>query len=100
MIFYTHTMIKGVVKMKNLNRANVDRLTKQWDSGNLKDCYCLVFSPVWGFRIVWNNEDGQARSLKGNSEILQSYFVVLAVYETEEQAKAHFEDFVKWVDLD
>lgn len=84
--------------MKNLNRANVDKLTKQWDSGLLKDCYCLVFSNVYGFRMIWNDEKGNPHTLKNNSNILQGYFVVLAVYETEEQARAHFDDFIKWVE--
>lgn len=78
-------------------RTDVERLTKQWDSGILKDCYCLVFSDVFGFKIIWNNEDGTPQSLNGN-EILQGYFVVLAVYETEDEAKSHFKDFIKWVE--
>ena len=82
--------------MKNMYRANVEKLTEQWDSRILKDCYCLIFSNVWGFRIIWNNEDGQPQSLDNNSKILQGYYVVLAVYETEEQAKQHFKDFIKW----
>lgn len=78
-------------------RTDVERLTKQWDSNMLKDCYCLIFSPVWGFKIIWNNEEGHPQSLEMlGSKILQGYFVVLAVYETEEQAKQHLKDFIKW----
>lgn len=82
---------------KYRNRANVEKLTKLWDLGELKDCYCLIFSNLWGFKIIWNNEDGEPQLLKNDgSKILQGYFVVLAIYETEEQAKQHFQDFVKW----
>lgn len=77
-------------------RTDVKRLTEQWDSSILKDCYCLIFSPVWGFKIIWNNEEGQPQSLESGSKILQGYFVVLAVYETEDEARQHFEDFIKW----
>ena len=85
--------------MKNINRANVEKLTKQWDEGNIKDCYCLVFSYTWGFRIVWNDENGNPHNLNNNNEFLKGYFVVLAIYETEEQAKTHFNDFIKWADV-
>lgn len=85
--------------MKNILRPNIDKLTKMWDSGLLKECYCLVFSHTWGFRIIWNDEEGNSHTLKDNSEILQGYFVVLAVYESEDQAKTHFYDFVKWAEI-
>lgn len=78
-------------------RANVAKLTKMWDTYNLKDCYCLIFSPVWGFKIIWNDEDGQTHSLDDKGEVLTNYFVVLAIYETEEQAKKHFKDYVTTV---
>lgn len=82
--------------MKNTRRANIKRLTEQWDLGILKDCYCLIFSDIWGFKIIWNNEDGQPQSLENDSKILQGDFVVLAIYETEDEARQHFEDFIKW----
>lgn len=82
--------------MRNILRANVEKLTKLWDSGSLKECYCLVFSPVYGFRIIWNDEDGIAHGLRNDSNILQNYFSVLAMYDTEEQAKNHLKDFIKW----
>lgn len=56
--------------MKNTRRTNIKRLTEQWDLGILKDCYCLIFSDVWGFKIIWNNEDGQPQSLENDSKIL------------------------------
>lgn len=84
--------------MKYTNRANIERLTKQWDAGILKNCYCLIFSNIYGFKIIWNNETGEAQNLKGDALILKGYFVVLAVYETEEQAKKHFNDFIKFMD--
>lgn len=77
-------------------RPNIKKLTKQWDKGQLKDCYCLLFSNVWGFKIVWINEDGCTQCIEDGSTLMESYFVVLAVYETQEQAENHLKDFIKW----
>ena len=84
--------------MKYTNRPNTDKLTNLWDRGELKDCYCLVFSHTWGFRIIWNDEDGKPHGLKDDANILQGYFIILAIYETEDQAKQHFNDFIKWAE--
>ena len=80
------------------HRPNIKKLTEQWDSGRLRDCYCLVFSNVYGFRIVWNDEDGRPHGLKNDNYLLTGFFAVLAVYETEEQARSHFSDFIKWAE--
>ena len=87
--------------MKNIYRADTKKLSDLWDKGNLKDCYCLLFSDLYGFRIIWNDENGNAHRLDkkdSNTLILKSFFIVLAVYETEDEAKNHFNDFVKWTD--
>ena len=86
--------------MKNIFRVDTKKLTERWDKGLLKDCYCLIFSDSYGFRIVWNDEKGFSHRLNKdkNTILLNGFFIVLAVYETEEQAKKHFSDFIKWAD--
>ena len=81
-------------------RPNIDRLTKQWDAGKLKDCYLLLFSNIYGFQIVWVNEDGKTCLLNDtNSSLIEGYFIPLAVFETEEQARQHLKDYVKWSEI-
>lgn len=87
--------------MKNLYRADTKKLTQLWDKGSLKDCYCLIFSLLYGFRIVWNDENGLPHRLAekdSTSYVLSGFFVVLAVFESEEQARQHFSDYVKYAD--
>lgn len=81
-------------------RPNIDKLTKQWDAGQLKDCYLLLFSNIFGFQIVWVNEDGITKCSKdSDATICQGYFSVLSVFETEDQAKNHLKDYVKWSEV-
>ena len=86
--------------MKNLFRTNISKITKQWDNNELKDCYCLIYCNAFGLRIIWNNEDGVAKTLEGGDLIYKSYYNVLSVYETEKQAREHLSDFIKWAQDD
>lgn len=81
-------------------RPNINRLTKQWDAGQLKNCYLLLFSHIYGFQIVWVNEDGKTCLLNDvNSSLIEGYFIPLAVFETEDQARQHLKDYVKWSEV-